>query len=127
MLNPKIHGLAQFRSLNRFTAEHEWRQVEVGQVFHVTGHTYQLTAIQPKDESQGRHWAEAVIEQLGTSKHFTMALSLLWDEWDNRIGFQFAPNYVKASIIRNHRKVMARRNQGLKRVREDMKRFEVKS
>lgn len=117
MLSPRIHGLDHFRSLNRFTARHDWRPVETGMVFRVTNATYQTVAVLPKDDRHGRYRAQVVIQQLGTGRTFMESLEGFWDGLDrgvfgsrySNLFVRWEPQWVKKSIERHARKVARER------------------
>lgn len=117
MLSPKIHGLEQFRALNRFTAKHDWRPVEVGCIFRVKNATYQTVAIFPKDESHGRYRALIEVRQLGTDRTFTETLEAFWAGLDrgvlgprsSNLFVNWAPMWVSKSIKRHERKLAKKR------------------
>lgn len=118
MLSPRIHGLEHFRSLNRFTARHDWRPVESGMIFRVTNATYQTLAILPRDERHGRYQARVVIQQLGTGRTFTEPLAGFWSGLDrgvfgsprySNLFVHWEPQWVKKSIERHARKLARER------------------
>jgi len=109
MLNPKIHGLEQFRSLNRFTARHDWRKPEVGLVWSVGRSTFRLEAIQPSDPTHGRYQALAVIRDLSSRHTFTWSLNRLWAEFDSSPAFRWCESYIQKSISRHAKKDLKRR------------------
>lgn len=118
MLSPRIHGLDHFRSLNRFTARHDWRMVETGMVFQVAGGaTFQTIAILPKDERHGRYRAQILIRRMGTNQTFAEPLDRFWDQLDRNVfGSSYSnlfvrwePMWVKKSIERHARKVARER------------------
>ena len=123
MLSPRIHGLDHYRSLNRFTARHDWREICVGHVFRVRQYpgkgrrdhwlTFETLAILPRNRAQDCHQARILVRNLNSGRIFTERLEKVWLGWDhgNLDGYRvdWEPAWVKKSIERHARKVARER------------------
>ena len=98
----------------RYTALHEWRMPQVGDVFGVGAYTYQTEAILPVNGANDTYQARVLIRRLGSLVTFLEPLNRLWAIWDaletrDGNGVRFTSDYIGKARRRNLEKVRKHR------------------
>jgi len=100
------------RLTTRFTAFHDWREIETGLTFQIGNQTFRVEAYRPKIEKQHIYQAWVFIRNLRTGRIFHETLASFWAGLDRSELDGYGVHYIdhtKKAVARHHRKEARRR------------------